>query len=104
MREGVPYAGLELEFYEECFRTVPAVAKLRAEGRFHDVHALLSGVHRSAAEHKISPGVAWGILCTAYMVWVQQLFTAAAKKEDRDVLDLLGQAIGMATDWSASER
>ena len=97
----MPYAGLELEYYEECMRAVPAIAKFRASGSKDDMRSILEALHRTSKDCKVDSLRRWSILCTAYMAWVQQLFEANAELSSEPVNDLIERAIGAATEWVA---
>lgn len=101
MRAGVPYAGAELEVYDNAMRLVPAVLKARAEGRPDDVHTLFKGLLDDGAERGVCFAMAWSIYASAATAWCQQLFEAQARDEDAPVVEVLDRAIIAAADWAA---
>lgn len=99
-RPGVPYEGLELDYYDECVRTIPAIAKMHAQGRMSDKKGLIDGLMATGAEFKVEPLRRWSILCTAYMTYAQELFGQAALHHQESLVEHLDRVIAAATRWA----
>jgi hypothetical protein len=99
---GSGFAGKDLEHYEDCVRSIPAIVLVRLGNRPHEAHLLYIGLERDALERGIEIGCAWGIFSAAAMGWLQQTWVALADASEHDITKLLYAAIEMSVDWAGT--
>lgn len=97
--DGMPFTGVQLEHYDECVRSIPAIIMARLGKRPHEAHVLYVGLEKDALEKGIDTGMAWSIFGVAAMAWLQQTWVALADAREEPVEELLRKAIASTVEW-----